>query len=107
MGTKCVVMFRAGVHFWIYKFGTVPGSMSCVDKKFEFQTRRWEEYKDIGYYSGDRVLVVELWLHQVADDLSGLTFQEWDPSTGTDDESAPVTMIVNSNEPCSEDFHLT
>ena len=22
-------------HFWICKFGTVPGSMSCVEKKFE------------------------------------------------------------------------
>ncbi len=24
-------------HFWICKLGTVPGSMSCVEKKFEFQ----------------------------------------------------------------------
>ena len=39
-------------------------------------------------------LVVELWLHRVADDLSGLTFQEWDPSAGTDDTSAPVAMLV-------------
>ena len=39
-----------------------------------------------------------LWLHRVADDLSGLMFQEWDLSSGTDDERAPVVMIVNSNE---------
>jgi hypothetical protein len=32
-------------HFWICKFGTVPGSMSCVEKKFEFQVRKWEVYK--------------------------------------------------------------
>ena len=43
-------------------------------------------------------LVVELWLHRVADDLSGLTFQEWDPSTGSDDTSAPVAILVNSSE---------
>jgi hypothetical protein len=34
-------------------------------------------------------------LHRVADDTSGLTFQEWDPSAGTDDTSAPVAMLVN------------
>jgi hypothetical protein len=39
--------------------------MSCVEKKFELQTRKWkwEEYRD-------NVLVVELWLHRVADDAS-------------------------------------
>ncbi len=54
-----------------------------------------------------RSLVVELWLHRVTDDLSGLTFQEWDPSVGTDDTRAPVVMFVNSSELCTTDFHLT
>ena len=39
--------------------------------------------------------------------MSGLTFQEWDPSTGTDDASAPVTILVNSIELRAADFHLT
>ena len=52
------------------------------------------------------VLVVELWLHRVADDLSGLTFQEWDPSAGTDDTSPPVAMLVNSSELRAADFPL-
>jgi hypothetical protein len=47
-----------------------------------------------------------LWLHLVDDDLSGLTFQEWDPSSGTDDTSAPVAMLVNLSELCAADFHL-
>ena len=47
-------------------------------ERFVFRTR------DTGYYDGDKTLVVELWLPRVPDDLSGLTFQEWDPSTGTD-----------------------
>ncbi len=51
-------------------------------------------------------LVVELWLHRVADDLSGLTFQEWDASAGTDDTSAPVAMLVNSSELRAADFPL-
>jgi hypothetical protein len=51
--------------------------MGCVEKKFELQGRKWEEYKGTRYSDGDRALVVELWLHRVADDLSGLTFQEW------------------------------
>jgi hypothetical protein len=96
-------------HFWICKLGTVPGRMSCVEKKFELQCSKckWEEYKGTRYSHGDSTLVVELWLHRVADDVSGLTFQEWDPSAGTDDTSAPVAMLVNSSELCAADFPLT
>ena len=50
--------------------------------------------------------VVELWLYRVTDDLSELTFQEWDPSTGTDDGSDPVAMLVNSSDLRAEDIHL-
>ncbi len=96
-------------HFWIYKFGTFPGSMTCVERKFELQSRKckWEEYKSTRYSDGDSALVVELWLHRVADDLSGLTFQEWVPSAGSDDTSAPVVMLTNSSELRVTDFPLT
>jgi hypothetical protein len=77
--------------------------MTCVEKKFEFQDLKWQEYRGTRYSDGDSALVVELWLHRVADDLSGLTFQEWDPSTGT---SAPVAMLVNSSELRVADFPL-
>jgi hypothetical protein len=40
------------------------------------------------------------------DDLSGLTFQEWDPSAGYDDTSVPVAMLVNSSELRAADFPL-
>jgi hypothetical protein len=49
--------------------GTFPGTMSCVEKKFELHVRKWEEYRDTRYYDGDSALVVELWLYRVADDL--------------------------------------
>ena len=99
---------RSG-HVWICKLGTFPGSMTCVERKFELQgqTCKWEEYKGTRYSDGDSALVVELWLHRVADDLSEHTFQEWDPSSGTDDTSAPVAMLVNSSELCAADFPLT
>ncbi len=95
-------------HFWICQFGTVPGSMTYVERKFELQGRKCksEEYTGTRYSDGDITLVVELWLHRVADDLSGLTFQEWDPSADSDDTSAPVVMLVNSNELCAADFPL-
>ncbi len=82
--------------------------MTCVEKKFELQGRKckWEEYKVIRYSDGDSDLVVELWLHRVADTLSGLTFQEWDPSVGTVNTSTPVAMLVNSSEMCVTDFPL-
>jgi hypothetical protein len=82
--------------------------MTYVEKKFELQGLKckWEEYKGTRYSDGDSTLVVELWLHRVPDDLSGLTFQEWDPSSGTDDTSAPVAMLVNSSELRTADFPL-
>ncbi len=96
-------------HFWICKLGTFPGSMTSVERKFELQDRncKWKEYKCTRYSDGDRALVVELWLHRVADDVSGLTFQEWDPSAGSDDTSAPVAMLVNLSELRAADFPLT
>ncbi len=105
--TKEEAKMRSG-HFWICKFGTFSGTMNCVERKFEFQDRKckWEEYKGTRYSDGDSALVVELWLHRVSDDLSGLTFQEWDPSSGTDDTSAPVAMLVNSSEVRVEDLPL-
>ncbi len=63
-------------------------------------------YRD-GCYHGDSALVVELWLHRVADDTSGLTFQEWDPSAGTDDGWVPVATLVNSRELRAAEFPLT
>ena len=95
-------------HFWICKFGTVPGNMTCVEKKFELQGHKCksQEYKGTRYSDGDSTLVVELWLYRVTDDLSGLTFQEWDPSAGSDDTSAPVAMLVNSSELRAADFPL-
>jgi hypothetical protein len=40
------------------------------------------------------------------EDDSGLTFEEWDPSTDTDDSQTPVAMIVNSSELFTVGFEL-
>ncbi len=48
--------------------------------------------------NGDCDLVVDVWLHRVDEDDSGLTFEEWDPSADTDASEAPLVMIVNSSE---------
>ena len=85
-------------HNWILKFGNVAGSMSCVEKKFKLVTHKYEEYKDLRFMDGDFVFVVDVWIHRVDEDVSGLTFQEWDPSLDTDVSQASVTMIVNSSE---------
>ncbi len=53
------VHIRPG-HFGISKFGTVPGNMICVEKKFELQDHKWEQYKGMRYNDRDRALVVEL-----------------------------------------------
>ncbi len=93
-------------HFYLLKFGKVPGSNISVEKKFQLGTRKYEEYKDVRFGNGDYALVVDVWLHRVDEDVSGLTFEEWDPSGDTDDSQDPVTMIVNSSELRSAGFDL-
>ncbi len=78
-------------HFWLLKFGKVPGSNSCVEKRFKLGTRKYEEYKGVRFGNGDCALVVDVWLHRVDEDASGLTFEEWDPSADTDASEAPAT----------------
>ena len=58
--------------------------MSCVEKEFVFGPRKFEEYKGRRFYNGDYTLVVDVWIHQVDEDTSDLTFEEWDPSVDTD-----------------------
>jgi hypothetical protein len=57
------------------KFGKVPGSNSCIEKKFMLGTRKYEEYKGVRFGNGDCALVVDVWLHRVDEDASGLTFE--------------------------------
>ncbi len=85
-------------HFWLLKFGKVLGSNRCVEKKFMLGTRMYEEYKDVRFGNGDCALVVDVWLHRVDEDASGLTFEEWEPSADTDASEAPVAMFVNSSD---------
>ena len=65
-------------HFWLLKFGKVPGSTSCVEKKFKLVARKYEEYNGV---------------------IS-------DPSADTDASEAPVAMIVNSSELRAVGFDL-
>ncbi len=93
-------------HFWLLKFGKVPGSNNCVEKEFKLGTRQYEEYKGVCFGNGDCALLVDVCLHRVDEDASGLTFEEWDPSAVTDDSEDPVAMIVNSSELCASGFDL-
>jgi hypothetical protein len=69
-----------------------------VEKEFKLGTRQYEEYKGVHVDNGDCALLVDVWMHRVDEDASGLTFEEWDPSADTDASEAPVAMIVNSSE---------
>ncbi len=69
-----------------------------MEKKFKLGTRQYEEYKGVRFGNGDYVVLVDVCLHRVDEDASGLTFEEWDPSGDTDASEAPVAMIVNSSE---------
>ncbi len=42
-GQNVLSCFVVGNNDWICKFGTVPGNMSYVEKKFELQDHQWEE----------------------------------------------------------------
>ena len=60
---------------WLQKFGKVGGRMRCVEE-FMWDPRKFEEYKGRRFYNGDYTLVVDVWLHRVDEDDSGLTFEE-------------------------------
>jgi hypothetical protein len=47
-------------HFWLLKFGKVPGRNSCVEKKFKLGTRQYEEYKVVRFGNGDCALLVDV-----------------------------------------------
>ncbi len=68
--------------------------------------RKCEEYKGSRFYNGDCTLVVDVWMNRVDEDVSGLTFEEWDPSADTNASQVPVGMIVNSSELCATGFDL-
>jgi hypothetical protein len=56
--------------------------------------------------NGDCNLLVDVWVHRVDEDASGLTFEEWGASADTDASEAPVAMIVNLSELCAAGFDL-
>ena len=61
--------------------------------------RSWKVYKGLRFYNGEKALTVKRWLHRIAADSSGLTFEDWDPSEDDLDPNAqPAFMIVNSSE---------
>ncbi len=62
-------------HHWLLKFGKVAGNDICVEKEFILGPRKFEEYKGRRFYNGDCVLVVDVCLHRVDDDASGLTLR--------------------------------
>ena len=43
----------------------------------------------------------------ICQDSRSTQSQEWDPSAGSDDTSAPAATLVNSSEMCAADFPLT
>jgi hypothetical protein len=55
-------------HFWLLKFGKVPGNNNCVEKKFELVTRKYAECKGVCFGNGDCALVVDVWFHRVDED---------------------------------------
>ena len=93
-------------HHWLLKFGKIIGNDNCLEKEFILGPRKFEEYKVRRFYNGDCTLVVDVCLHPVDEDSSGLTFEECDPSVDTDASQAPVEMIVNSSELFATGFDL-
>jgi len=49
---------------------------------------------------------VKKWLHQVVEDSSGFTFEEWDPIKDANNSQTPVPMIINSSKLRDAGFNL-
>ena len=63
-------------------------------------------YQGTRFYNGHQALRVKRWLHLVAEDASGLTFEEWDTTKDIDNSQPPVPMIINSIELGGAGFNL-
>lgn len=90
----------SGVHdHWLFEFGDA-GDGTSAEKSFSGMAHRsFEVYKGMRFYNGEKALTVKRWLHRMAADGSGLTFEDWDPSAEDLDPNAqPAFMIVNSSE---------
>jgi hypothetical protein len=72
--------------------------MRYSEEVFKVSSHKYEEYKGVRFGDGDSDLVVDVWLYEVDEDSSGLTFEEWDPSVDTDASETQVAIIVNSSE---------
>jgi hypothetical protein len=99
---------EAGASWTLLAAEVRQGSWKQQMRREEVQvgTHKYEEYKGVRFGNGDHALVVDVWLHRVDEDASGLTFEEWDPSADTDASEAPVAMIVNSSELRAAGFDL-
>ena len=60
------------------------------------------------YYDGDSALIVELWLHRVADDFIGQDsgFRSGTPQRVLTMQVLRWQKLVNSSELCATDLHL-
>ena len=90
-------------HNWVMKFGKFAGLL-------KHELRR--EGVQVGPPTGLTFEVHRSHLRlrregvQVGPPVSGLTFEEWDPSPDTDVSQDTVEMIVNSIHLCTTDFDL-
>jgi len=75
-------------HHWLFKFGDAGDGTSC-EKNFNLACHSREDYKSILFYNGQQALVVGRWLEE-EEDVSGLTFEEWDPTQVVDASQPPV-----------------
>ena len=102
-GTSEERHYRPG-HHWLFEFAWgcwgLAGDGTSAEKSFSGMAHRsFEVYKGMRFYNGEKALTVKRWLHRMAADGSGLTFEDWDPSAEDLDPNAqPAFMIVNSSE---------
>jgi hypothetical protein len=78
------VGIRAGSRALVTAGGEAGASWTLLAAEVRQGSRKYEEYKKVYFGNGDCALLVDVWLHRVDEDASGLTFEEWDPSADTD-----------------------
>ncbi len=67
-------------------WGCVQDTRLC-EKKFKVTNHKMEDYKGTHLYNRGHILTVMMinrWFNRVEEDVSGLTFEEWDPTQNVD-----------------------
>jgi hypothetical protein len=92
---------------WVLKKFSKDVFDDLVDYVKDMTQKLQHMYVWIWKLQGENEVIIGTWEITIRREHVCKTFQEWDPSSGSDDTSSPVSMIVSLSDLRDTDFPLT